>query len=183
MTSTDRVDEIRAQWRRERPDLDTAPMAVVARLHRLAGRLTAELVAGYRQFGLGEGEFDILATLRREGHGAGVSPIDLAERTMVTTGAVTKRLDRLEQAGWVRRTPHRDDGRGRLVVELTETGRALIDEAYTAHMANEKRLVAGLRREDRRALERLLRTWADALDASERGERTGRRAGRPVSDD
>lgn len=140
-------------------------MAVIGRLHRLAARLTAELTPVFRDFGLGEGEFDILATLRREGDGAELTPTDLADRTMVTTGAITKRLDRLESAGWVQRVPHPSDGRGRIVV-LTDDGHAMIDEAFEMHMANERRLVKPLTRDERRQLETLLRTWAAGLDAS-----------------
>ncbi|MHA3701055.1 MarR family winged helix-turn-helix transcriptional regulator [Jatrophihabitans sp. YIM 134969] len=163
MPTRDRVDEIRAQWRRERPDLDTSPMALIGRLHRLAARLTTELTAVYQQYGLSEGEFDLLATLRREGAPASVTPTELAARTMVTTGAVTKRLDRLEAAGWVQRLPRDEDGRGRVVV-LTKAGRDLVDEAFTAHMANEKRLTSVLTSRERTALERLLRSWGEGLD-------------------
>lgn len=165
MDPRDRIDEIRSQWQRERPDLDTAPMALIGRLHRLAARLTVELETVYRQYGLSEGEFDLLATLRREGAQAAVTPTELAERTMVTTGAITKRLDRLQAAGWVRRLPRGDDARGRLVV-LTAAGHDLIDEAFAAHMANEKRLVSALAPADHGTLEGLLRSWSAGLNAS-----------------
>lgn len=159
---TDRVDRIQAQWRRERPDLDISPQAVFGRLHRLSDALRRELIAGYEQHGLGEGDFDILATLRRNGEPFELAPGELARHTMVTTGAVTKRLDRLETAGLVARRTSESDGRGR-VVALTDAGRRVIDDAFAAHMRNEQRLLAGLDEEDRARLEEILRRWMHAI--------------------
>lgn len=133
-------------------------MLVIARLHRLAAHLTAELLPVYAQFGLGEGDFDVLATLRRSGAPYELAPGELARYTMVTTGAISKRLDRLEAAGLISRRPSEADGRGRYVA-LTTAGRELIDEAYAAHMRNEARLVGALSPADRASLERLLSTW------------------------
>jgi DNA-binding MarR family transcriptional regulator len=163
MTEPDRVAAIQAQWRRERPDLDVAPQGVIGRLHRLADHLRDELVAVYREYGLGEGEFDVLATLRRAGAPYELAPGVLARHTMVTTGAMTKRIDRLETAGLVVRGPSDADGRGR-VVRLTRAGMELIDEAFTAHIRNEARLVAALSPDDRAGLERLLTTWLAAIE-------------------
>lgn len=158
MVSSDRVARAQQQWMRERPDLDSTPMLVIARLHRLAAHLTAELLPVYAQFGLGEGEFDVLATLRRTGEPYELAPGELARFTMVTTGAISKRLDRLEAAGLVSRRPSEADGRGRYVA-LTTAGRELIDEAYTAHLRNEARLVGALSPADRATLEGLLSQW------------------------
>ncbi|MBF4572828.1 MarR family transcriptional regulator [Herbiconiux sp. VKM Ac-1786] len=160
--AADRVAEIQAEWRRERPDLDVAPQGVIGRVHRLAAHLTAELVEVYARYGLGEGEFDVLATLRRSGGAFELAPSELAGHTMVTTGAMTKRLDRLEAAGFVVRRAAGGDGRRR-VVALTASGVALIDEAFAAHMANEARLLAGLPAADRAALERILSHWLHEL--------------------
>lgn len=162
MTAPDRVDAIAAQWRAERPDLDNSPMQVIGRLHRLADHLREELIAGYRRHGLGEGEFDILAALRRAGEPFATAPGELARHTMVTTGAVTKRVDRLVASGLVVRDADVDDGRGR-VIRLTPAGRRVIDEAFAAHLANEERLLAGLHPAQRRDLETLLRAWGGAL--------------------
>ena len=133
-------------------------MLVIGRLHRLAAHLTAELLPVYAQYGLGEGEFDVLATLRRSGPPYELAPGELARYTMVTTGAISKRLDRLEASGLVSRRPSEADGRGRYVA-LTTAGRALIDEAYAAHMRNEARLLGALSPSERAALERLLSQW------------------------
>jgi len=154
----DQVDRIQAQWARARPDLDVGPQGVIGRLHRLANHLTAQLCVVYERFGLSEGEFDVLAALRRAGEPFELAPGALAEHTMVTTGAMTKRLDRLERNGLVTRRRSADDGRGR-VVGLTAAGRALIDRAFTEHMRNERRLLDELSPEDAKLLEALLRNW------------------------
>ena len=151
----DHVARIQRAWERERPDLDVRPQGVIGRLHRLAGRLTEQLTVVYRRHGLGEGEFDVLASLRRAGAPFERAPGELAEHTMVTTGAMTKRLDRLERDGLVARRPSAVDGRGR-VVALTPAGRRLIDRAFTDHMANERRLLDQLTPQEADELERLL---------------------------
>ena len=154
----DHVARIQRAWERERPDLDVRPQGVIGRLHRLAGRLTEQLTVVYRRHGLGEGEFDVLASLRRAGDPFERAPGELAEYTMVTTGAMTKRLDRLERDGLVARRPSAVDGRGR-VVALTPAGRRLIDRAFTDHMANERRLLDQLTPQEADELERLLAKW------------------------
>jgi DNA-binding MarR family transcriptional regulator len=121
--SEDRVDRIQAAWQTERPDLDVGPQGVIGRLHRIAAHLTAELTTVYGKFGLSEGEFDVLAALRRAGTPYERAPGEIALHTMVTTGAVSKRVDRLEEAGLVRRMRSSTDRRGR-VVRLTPTGPA-----------------------------------------------------------
>ncbi len=154
----DHVARIQAEWARERPDLDVSPQGVIGRLHRLAGHLTEQLLVVYRRFGLSEGDFDVLATLRRAGEPFERAPGELAQFTMVTTGAMTKRVDRLERDGLVTRRRSTTDGRGR-VVALTPAGRELIDAAFTEHMHNERRLLDELSTEDAAALEALLTTW------------------------
>ncbi|MEU3347569.1 MarR family transcriptional regulator [Streptomyces sp. NPDC006700] len=159
----DRVARIQADWRRERPDVDITPQGVIGRLHRLAGRLTEELCLVYGRYGLGEGEFDVLCALRRAGEPYERAPGELAAHTMVTTGAITKRVDRLEQAGLVARRRSADDQRGRIVA-LTRPGRELIDRAFTDHMRNERRLLDLLTSTETEALETLLTTWLSRMD-------------------
>ncbi len=154
----DHVARIQEEWRRERPDLDVSPQGVIGRLHRLAAHLTEELTVVYRRHGLGEGEFDVLAALRRAGEPYERAPGELAQFTMVTTGAMSKRLDRLERAGLVERRPSTIDGRGRIVA-LTGAGRRLIDAAFTDHIRNEHRLMETLTPDDAATLERLLQGW------------------------
>jgi len=161
--SEDRVDRIVAAWARERPDLDTTPPAVIGRLHLVGRLLTARLVAEYDRWGLTEGDFDVLATLRRAGAPYARTAGELAAHTMITTGGLTKRVDRLVERGLVRRDVDAGDARQR-TVSLTDAGRALIDDAYTAHIANEQRLLAPLSPEDRSALERILAGWLASLE-------------------
>lgn len=156
--NSDRVSRIQAEWRRERPDLDVRPQGIIGRLHRLAARLTDELTVVYERHGLGEGEFDVLATLRRSGAPYERAPGELAEHTMVTTGAMTKRVDRLVSAGLVERRVDAVDGRRR-IVGLTPRGLAVIDAAFTEHMENERRLVDQLAASDQQALEVILTRW------------------------
>ncbi|MDN4614954.1 MarR family transcriptional regulator [Leifsonia sp. F6_8S_P_1B] len=162
-STTVRVSRIQEEWRRERPDLDVAPQGVIGRLHRVGARLTEELVAVYAEHGLAEGDFDVLATLRRAGAPYERTPGELAEHTMITTGGMTKRLDRLERAGLLTRRAADGDGRGRIVA-LTERGRETIDAAVTDHLANERRLVDMLGARDAAELERILTRWLARLE-------------------
>lgn len=155
----DRVDGIQAEWRRERPDIDVAPQGVIGRLHRLAQSLTLELVKVYEAHGLAEIDFDILCTLRRAGSPFARRPAELARSTMITTGGISKRLDRLEAQGLIERTkPSGGDGRATRV-QLTAEGRRRIDAAFTDHMANERRLLDQIPAADQAELESILRAW------------------------
>jgi len=153
---SDAVDVILAQWRAERPDLDTGPMGLIGRLGRCAAALRAAHEAVFAEFGLNNGEFDVLATLRRSGPPFQLSPTALFSALMITSGTMTHRLQRLEKAGWITRRPAVGDGRS-LLVELTPAGFTLIDQAVTAHVANQHRLLAGLSTDDRQALDQGLR--------------------------
>ncbi|MBJ7358133.1 MarR family transcriptional regulator [Nocardioides sp.] len=158
----DHVGRILGQWRRERPDLDVSPLGVVGRLHRLADTLNVELRALFAEAGLSDGDFDVLASLRRSGDPYALTPGELAATTMVTSGAVTKRVDRLEAQGYVSRTVSTDDGRSRSIA-LTDEGRALIDDLFPRHVENERRLLAGLSAEEQADLARLLEKWGRSL--------------------
>ncbi|WP_206447853.1 MarR family winged helix-turn-helix transcriptional regulator [Agrococcus sp. KRD186] len=164
----DLVATIVAQWRSERPDLDPSPIGIIGRLSRVSNFVTADLVALYRRFGLSEGEFDILATLRRVGAPFALSPSSLVGITMVTKGAVSKRLDSLEAKSLVAREPVAHDGRGRLV-RLTDAGLTLIDEAVTLHLENEHRILEALPEGDRAELERILARWARHYESAPPG--------------
>lgn len=160
----DHVGRILNQWASERPDLDVSPMGLIGRLHRLAARLDAELRPVFAEAGLSDGDFDVIAALRRSGPPFELTPGELGATTMVTSGAITKRIDRLERAGLVTRTVSDADARSRRIA-LTAKGRRLVDDVLERHVANEHRLVAGLPARDRRELARLLEAWGRALDA------------------
>ncbi|MER8504844.1 MarR family transcriptional regulator [Mesorhizobium sp. M0904] len=152
----DRAAKAIEQWKKERPDLDVSPMAVLGRLNEAASLIARERLAPlFASYGLQSGEFDVLATLRRCGPPYALTPTALYEATMVTSGAMTNRLDRLEKSGLIKRGPHPDDRRG-IIVQLTGKGLALIDEAVTAHVANEHQILSGLARPEQTMLARLL---------------------------
>ncbi|MFD7491180.1 MarR family winged helix-turn-helix transcriptional regulator [Streptomyces sp. NPDC059832] len=159
----DRVARIQADWHLERPDVDVRPQGVIGRLHRLANLLTEELCLVYGRYGLSEGEFDVLCALRRAGEPYERAPGELAAHTMVTTGAMTKRINRLERAGLVTRRRSNDDQRGRIVA-LTTPGRELIDQAFTDHMHNERHLLDLLTPVEAKTLETLLTTWLSRME-------------------
>lgn len=160
----DHVGRLQAQWARERPDLDTGPMGIIGRLHRLAAVLDEELRPVFAAAGLNDGDFDVLAALRRSGSPYRLTPGELAATTMITSGTVTKRVDRLVGLGLVSRAVAEHDGRVRPIT-LTPEGLALVDRVVEQHFANEERLVAGFSEAERARLTGLLTRWALALDA------------------
>jgi DNA-binding MarR family transcriptional regulator len=152
----DGVDRMIEQWGRERPDLDVSPIGVIGRISRLARELEQRLEPVYREQGLEPGWYDVLATLRRAGPPYRLRPTEFTRTLMLTSSGTTKRLDRLEQAGLIARTPDPDDRRGTLIT-LTEAGHALLDTAVDAHVANEHGLLAVLDQSEREQLAALLR--------------------------
>ncbi len=153
----DSVDRIIAQWALARPEVDVSPMAVMGRLSRLTRLFERELQAVFDQHGLQSGEFDLLATLRRadvESHG--LTAGELASSAMVTSGAITNRLDRLVAKGLVTREAD-PLSRRTIRVALTREGRKLVDAALRDHVDNEERLLASMTSSERAELETLLR--------------------------
>ena len=172
----DHVDRVLEQWAAQRPDLDVSPMAVIGRLSRLSRLIGAELGRTFSAHGLDPASFDVLATLRRSDPPHLLTPTELMRSSMVTSGAITQRLDRLQARGLVTRTPSASDGRG-VQVALTAAGLALIDQALPDHVDTENRLLATLTTTQRDALADTLRTLLESL-----GDTTNRLAGpgRPV---
>lgn len=152
----DEVDGLLTAWQRERPELDVAPLAVLSRVSRLARLVDRARRAAFAEHGLEVFEFDVLAALRRAGSPYELSPGQLLHQTLVGSGTMTNRLDRLERRGLVRRRPDPEDGRG-IRVRLTPAGQALVDAAVTDLLAREKALLAALPGRDRERLARLLR--------------------------
>jgi len=158
----DKVDRILAQWRRERPDLDVTQMGVIGRIGRLRSHLSAAHERVFKKYDLSLASFDVLATLRRSGPPYALSPSELIDWTMVTSGTMTNRLDKLEEAGLITRQRNPEDGRG-FVVALTPLGFELIDAAVTDHVANQHRLLEGLSSDEMTQLDGLLRKWLAAV--------------------
>ncbi|MFE5585164.1 MarR family winged helix-turn-helix transcriptional regulator [Kitasatospora sp. NPDC056531] len=163
----DHVDRVVAQWAAERPELDTSPMEVFGRLKRVYRLVDAGLNRTFAEHGLDAASFDVLATLKRSGPPYRLTPTGLMQSAMVTSGAITQRLDRLEARGLVTRTRSDQDGRSR-DVELTPEGHALIDRALPDHVANEHRMLAGLDEAQKAALIDAMRALlADLGDSSD----------------
>ncbi len=159
---------ITRRWREIRPDLDPTSLLVLGRIGRLAALIDAELRPPFAAAGLAPGDFDLLAALRRQGPPHEASPGELTAAMLVTTGATTKRIDRLEHQGLVARRPSDVDGRGR-VVALTAAGRRLTDDLITVHLANEARILAPLSVSQRDELGDLLGQLALALEGAAGG--------------
>jgi DNA-binding MarR family transcriptional regulator len=159
----DEVDRLVEAWRRERPDLDVAPMEVLSRVGRLARHLDRGRRAAFAEHGLEPWEFDVLAALRRAGAPYELSPGDLLPRTLVTSGTMTARVDKLAARGLVRRRRDPADRRG-VRVRLTDAGRAAVDAALDDLLAHERRLLAALSTADRTRLAELLRTLVQPFD-------------------
>ena len=159
----DHMDAILAQWSRERPDVDVTALGIMGRLFRAAQLADAELASGIARHELQPGWFDLLAALRRAGRPFELNPTQLMATTMLSSGGMTKRLDRLEEAGLVERRPDPRDRRGTLV-GLTRKGQALVDAALVTHVGNEERLLQSLSASERRTLDALLRKLLAGLE-------------------
>ena len=158
----DAVDLILDQWGRERPDLDCSPMGIIGRISQLQREVHLAQRATFARHGLDVPSFDVLAALRRAGPPYQLTPTALMRTALVTSGAITQRLDRLEEKGLITRERSQDDGRA-VVVTLTDAGREALDAALPDHLETERRLLEGLPDDDRERLAGLLRRWLVAL--------------------
>lgn len=152
----DEVDLIVESWHRERPDLDLAPVEVLSRITRLAKHLDRARKEAFAQADLESWEFDVLAALRRAGRPHELSPGRLLKETLVTSGTMTNRIDRLSDRGLVERLPDPDDRRG-VIVRLTPRGQDAVDEAFGLLVEEERQLMGELPVRDRQRLAKLLR--------------------------
>jgi DNA-binding MarR family transcriptional regulator len=152
----DEVDRIVEQWNRERPDLDVSPTHTLQRITRLSLLQGVSFARVFARYGISFGEYLVLAALRRAGPPYRMNPTRLFNSVILSSGAMTNRLDRLEAMGLVERQPDPTDRRGRLVA-LTDRGRELVDAAVVDHLENEQRLLGALDAEEREQLAGLLR--------------------------
>ena len=152
-----------AQWKQELPELAAENMLLIGRLKRAAALIGRELEKVYGEYGLTEGSFDVLATLRRSGAPYTLTPTELFSALMVTSGTMTTRLKNLENQGLIDRLPNPDDARS-LLVRLTDKGKELIEQAVFPHVENETRLLEKLDADTRTQLEQGLAAWLRALE-------------------
>ena len=162
----DEVDDLTAAWHRQRPDLDVEPLHVLSRVSRLARHLDIARRGAFAAHGLESWEFDVLSALRRSGPPFQLTPGALLRATLVTSGTMTNRIDRLAESGFVFREPDPRDRRG-VLVTLSEQGREVVDAAFTDLLDREQSLLAGLPAGQRRVLADLLRTLLAPFDAAD----------------
>lgn len=161
--SADEVDRLVDAWQRERPDLDVAPLAVLSRVSRLAKHLDHARKQAFASHDLDVWEFDVLTALRRAGDPYRLSPGQLGAQTLVTSGTMTNRIDRLEAKGLVLRRPDPDDRRG-VQVELTAAGRERVDGALDDLLSSERALLDALPKAEQHELASLLRELTAQFD-------------------
>ncbi|MBO1902972.1 MarR family transcriptional regulator [Leucobacter weissii] len=159
MKQQDEVDRILGEWAAARPDLDLAPLAVFSRMTRVTKHVDRARSQAFERSGLSVWEFDVLAVLRRAGAPFRQSPKVLVQETMVSSGTMTNRIDRMEERGLVHRLTDPNDGRG-VLVEMTELGQTLVDAAMTRLTDAEEQLLGGMPRAERERLAVLLRKLA-----------------------
>ena len=159
----DEVDDLITAWRQERPDLDVEPLAVLSRVSRLARHLDIARRGAFAAHGLESWEFDVLSALRRSGPPYQLTPGALLRATLVTSGTMTNRIDRLAAAGLVSREPDPRDRRG-VLVTLSERGKAVVDAAFTDLLDREQALLSCLGLEQRHVLADLLRVMLVPFD-------------------
>ena len=158
LIQTDVIDQLLAAWRATRPDLDPEPLAVVGRVIVLARHLEESVNAALARHNLSLGQFDILATLRRHGPRGGLTPGELLDSVMLSSGGMTARLDKLAEAGLITRVSDEDDRR-RVVIELTAKGRRVIDAATATRFEEARSSLPPLDAKEMDTLAGLLRRW------------------------
>ena len=157
----DAVDRITSQWNAVRPDIDVSPINVIGRVSRLSRLVDRRLGENFARYGIEAWMYDVLATLRRSGEPYELTAGDLVRQTMVTTGAITNRIDRLEQRGLVERASA--DDRRKVIVRLTKQGLDAVEEVVVDHMATERQILADLSSRQQHDLAHLLRKTLLAL--------------------
>ena len=159
----DEVDRIINAWEKERPDLDFSPLAILSRISRISRQL--EIARRNAFADLENSGFDVLAALRRNGNPYQLSPSQLMQETMVTSGTMTNRLDRLEELELITRTPDPNDGRG-IIVTLTKLGMRAVDKAMEDLLERERELIKSLNKQEREMLAKLLREFSIPFDSN-----------------
>ncbi len=152
----DVLDELLEDWQRERPEIDTAAMSIVGRIIYLSGLLQIDANKALKPFNIRYTDFDVLATLRRRGDPFEMTPTQLRQSVLITSGAMTACLDRLEKSAFVRRQPDPNDRRG-TIVKMTDTGKSLIDAAIVPRFEVAAEVLAALGKTEREKLSTLLK--------------------------
>ena len=154
----DKLDLVVEQWHKEKPQLDTTSMALIGRLLRISKHIETRITQCHKNFSLTLGEFDVLAALRRSANKSCLTPSELSDALLLTSGAMTNRLDKLSEKGFVSRCHSKEDRRS-VTVALTDQGRALIDKAIEVHVSVLEELTKSLSVEDKTLLNGTLNKW------------------------
>lgn len=162
---SDSVDTIITQWRNENSEADLLPMTILGRLAKLSKYIDNDILHCHDQHDLRQGEFDVLATLRRSGKPHSLTPSELYQSMMLTSGAMTSRLDRLETKGFIRREHSKSDRRS-VQVMLTAEGKKKVDAVLPAHINTQHDLLKGVNQQDREKLAELLKRWLMQLETA-----------------
>ncbi|MGI0117874.1 MarR family winged helix-turn-helix transcriptional regulator [Zooshikella sp. RANM57] len=158
----DDIDRLVSQWQQQGVSDDLLPMAIYGRLTRIYKQLERAVQQCHGACGLKPGEFDVLATLRRSGEPFSLSPTQLYQSMLLSSGAMTNRLDKLEEKGLIERS-HCSDDRRSVLVKLTHEGKALIDDAFQCHLSLQRDFIAKLSMSDQENLNSLLKCWLAEL--------------------
>ncbi|OBT28620.1 MarR family winged helix-turn-helix transcriptional regulator [Vibrio splendidus] len=159
----DAIDRVVEQWAKEKPELETEPMAMMGRIMRIAKYMETQVAELHKKYDMKLGEFDVLATLRRSGKPYRLTPSELIGSMMLTSGAMTNRLDKLEAKGLISREHSKEDRRS-VSVQLTKDGLILIDQMMTEHVETQKTLVKSLSASQKKNTNQLLKTWLSAYE-------------------
>ncbi|MEZ8170123.1 MarR family winged helix-turn-helix transcriptional regulator [Vibrio sp. 10N.222.54.F12] len=159
----DAIDRVVEQWAKEKPELETEPMAMMGRIMRIAKYMETQVADLHKNYDMKLGEFDVLATLRRSGKPYQLTPSELIGSMMLTSGAMTNRLDKLEAKGLIRREHSKEDRRS-VSVQLTKDGLILIDQMMTEHVEMQKKLVKSLSASQKKNTNQLLKAWLSAYE-------------------
>ncbi|NOH94456.1 MarR family transcriptional regulator [Vibrio sp. AIC-3] len=159
----DAIDRVVEQWAKEKPELETEPMAMMGRIMRIAKYMETQVAELHKKYDMKLGEFDVLATLRRSGKPYQLTPSELIGSMMLTSGAMTNRLDKLEAKGLISREHSKEDRRS-VSVQLTKDGLILIDQMMTEHVETQKKLVKSLSASQKKNTNQLLKTWLSAYE-------------------
>ena len=159
----DAIDRVVEQWAKEKPELETEPMAMMGRIMRIAKYMETQVAELHKKYDMKLGEFDVLATLRRSGKPYRLTPSELIGSMMLTSGAMTNRLDKLEAKGLISREHSKEDSRS-VSVQLTKDGLILIDQMMTEHVETQKKLVKSLSASQKKNTNQLLKTWLSAYE-------------------
>ncbi|MCK8075409.1 MarR family transcriptional regulator [Vibrio sp. 1CM2L] len=159
----DAIDRVVEQWAKEKPELETEPMAMMGRIMRIAKYMETQVAELHKKYDMKLGEFDVLATLRRSGKPYRLTPSELIGSMMLTSGAMTNRLDKLEAKGLISREHSKEDRRS-VSVQLTKDGLILIDQMMTEHVEMQKKLVKSLSASQKKNTNQLLKAWLSAYE-------------------